>query len=121
MIGYTTIGINDLDRSKAFYDAVLKPLGGRQIMPTARGVLYGGGEGALFGITGPYDGQPATAGNGTMIALQAKDAATIQAVYDKAIEMGAACEGPPGERSPGFQGAYFRDLDGNKLCVFKMG
>ena len=121
MIGYTTLGTNDLERAKSFYDAVLAPLGGRQVMPTARGVIYGGGEGAAFGITAPYDGQPAGAGNGTMIALRAKDAATIQAVYDKALELGATCEGPPGERGGGFQGAYFRDLDGNKLCVFKMG
>lgn len=121
MIGYSTFGTNDLERAKAFYDAVLAPLGGRQVMPMARGVIYGGGEGAAFGITAPHDGQAATAGNGSMIALRAKDTATLQAVYDKAMEMGATCEGPPGPRGPGRQAAYFRDLDGNKLCVFQTG
>ncbi len=121
MIGYSTFGTNDIERAKAFYDAVLAPLGGRQVMPMAGGVIYGGGEGAAFGITAPFDGQPASAGNGAMVALRARDAATVQAVYDKAIALGATCEGPPGERGAGRQAAYFRDLDGNKLCVFAMG
>ncbi len=121
MIGYSTFGTNDIERAKAFYDAVLGPLGGRQVMPMAGGVIYGGGDGAAFGITAPFDGQPASAGNGAMIALRARDPAMVQAVYDKAIELGAVCEGPPGERGPGRHAAYFRDLDGNKLCVFAMG
>ena len=63
----------------------------------------------------------ATVGNGTMVALEAKDPAQVDAVYAKAIELGGTDEGAPGERFPGFYAAYFRDLDGNKVCVFKMG
>ncbi len=122
MIGYTTIGVNDLERAKGFYDAVLAPLGGRQTLVYERSVYYGNpGRGAMLGLTLPHNGAAATVGNGVMVALQAESPAVIDAVHAAALAAGGACEGPPGDRGGGFYGAYFRDLDGNKLCAFKMG
>jgi predicted lactoylglutathione lyase len=76
-------------------------------------------------ITRPFDGKPATAGNGSMIALVVDTRAKVDALHAKALELGGACEGKPGLRGnegpQAFYGAYFRDLDGNKLCVFRIG
>jgi catechol 2,3-dioxygenase-like lactoylglutathione lyase family enzyme len=124
VIGYTTIGTNDLERARAFYDAVLKPLGGRRTLSYERSQYYGakrGGAtgGAMLGVVLPFDQQPASVGNGVMVALAAETTEQIDATHAAALANGAACEGPPGDRGGGFYGAYFRDLDGNKLCVFK--
>jgi catechol 2,3-dioxygenase-like lactoylglutathione lyase family enzyme len=122
MIGYTTIGTNDLDRAKGFYDAVLKPLGGRRTLTYERSQYYGSPErGAMLGVVLPFDGQAATGGNGTMVALVADSAAAVDQVHAAALAAGGTCEGPPGQRMAGFYGAYFRDLDGNKLCAFYTG
>ncbi|WP_293900072.1 VOC family protein [Phenylobacterium sp.] len=122
MIGYTTIGTNDLDRAKGFYDKVLAPLGGRRTLVYERSLYYGGpGRGAMLGVTLPFDGQAATSGNGGMVALSAASPAMVDQVHAAAMAAGASCEGPPGQRMDNFYGAYFRDLDGNKVCVFRMG
>jgi catechol 2,3-dioxygenase-like lactoylglutathione lyase family enzyme len=122
VIGYTTLGVTDLERAKAFYDAVLAPLGGRRTLTYERSQYYGGpGRGAMLGLTLPHDGGPQSVGNGVMVALSAETPEVIHAVHAAAMAAGGACEGPPGDRGGGFYGAYFRDLDGNKLCVFKMG
>ena len=120
MLGYITIGTNDLDRALGFHDELFGMLGGKRLMQTGNGWIYGSDRPAI-GITKPYDGQAATVGNGNMAALAASDRPTVDAVYAKALELGGTCEGAPGERMPGFYGAYFRDLDGNKFCVFKFG
>lgn len=120
MIGYTTIGANDLERARAFYDAVLEPLGGRRTLSYERSQYYGSTGGAMLGVVLPFDGQPATTGNGTMVALAAASPDAVDATYAAAMANGGADEGPPGDRGGGFYGAYFRDLDGNKLCVFRM-
>lgn len=122
MIGYTTLGTNDLDRATAFYDELLALLGAKRGMSFPRGHLWTTGPGQpMFGVLRPFDGQPATAGNGTMVALACPDAATIDALHAKALALGGRDEGAPGERFPGFYAAYCRDLDGNKLCFFRMG
>jgi catechol 2,3-dioxygenase-like lactoylglutathione lyase family enzyme len=122
MIGYTTIGTNALDRARDFYDAVLKPLGGRRTLTYERSQYYGSPErGAMLGVVLPFDGEAATGGNGTMVALMADSAAVVDQVHAAALAAGGTCEGPPGQRMDNFYGAYFRDLDGNKLCAFKMG
>jgi catechol 2,3-dioxygenase-like lactoylglutathione lyase family enzyme len=122
VIGYTTIGAADLERAKGFYDAVLAPLGGRRTLTYERSQYYGGpGRGAMLGVVLPFDGQAATSGNGVMVALSAASPEVVDQVHTAALAAGGACEGPPGDRRGGFYGAYFRDLDGNKLCVFKMG
>ncbi|WP_394762612.1 VOC family protein [Phenylobacterium sp.] len=121
MIGYTTIGTNDLERARAFYDAVLAPLGGRRTLSYQRSQYYGSpSRGAMLGITLPFDGEPATTGNGVMVALSSPSPAEVDAVHAAAMAAGGVCEGPPGQRMDNFYGAYFRDLDGNKLCIFQM-
>ena len=119
MLGYATIGVNDMDRAVAFYDALLGEIGAKQLMGMDRIKFYGTGEGAMLAICIPYDEQAQNPGNGNMIAIPA-DRPTVDKLYAKAIELGATDEGEPGERMPVFYGAYVRDLDGNKLCFFEM-
>ena len=122
MIGYTTIGTNDLERAKGFYDTVLAPLGGRRTLVYERSLYYGSPErGAMLGVVLPWDGQAAASGNGGMVALSAASPEVVDQVHAAAMAAGGTCEGPPGQRMDNFYGAYFRDLDGNKLCVFRMG
>lgn len=123
MIGYATIGTNDLERATKFYDAVLAPLGGRRTFANGDRMQFYGSASTpgMIAVSKPYDEKPATAGNGTMFGLPAATKADVDAAYAAAIAAGAACDGPPGQRMPTFYGAYFRDLDGNKVCVFNMG
>lgn len=122
MIGYATIGANDLERATKFYDAVLAPLGGKRAFANERMQFYmGGAAPGMLAICKPYDEQAATVGNGSMFGLAAADRAQVDATHAAAIAAGAADEGAPGARTDNFYGAYFRDPDGNKICVFKMG
>jgi predicted lactoylglutathione lyase len=121
MIGYVTLGTNDFAKATAFYDALLAELGGKRMMEMAGHYIAWGSDpaGAMVSIIKPYDGKPATSGNGTMISLAADSPATVDRVYKKAIELGAKDEGAAGPRGDsGFYAGYFRDLDGNKLCAF---
>lgn len=121
MIGYVTVGTNDLEKSAAFYDALLAPLGANRVMDEASFIVWSNGGEAGFSITKPFDEKPATVGNGVMVAVAVPDNATVDTLYEKAIEIGATCEGKPGLRGgedSGFYAAYFRDLDGNKLNFF---
>ena len=122
MLAYATLGTNDLPRAARFYDEVLAVLDcKREMEQPGYFIAYGnGGNGAGLGVTVPFNREPATVGNGTMVALAAKDRAQVDALYAKAIELGGTDEGAPGERFPGFYAAYFRDLDGNKLNVCYM-
>ncbi|TNE59012.1 MAG: VOC family protein [Alphaproteobacteria bacterium] len=123
MIGYVTLGTNDLEKAAAFYDALLAELGGHRMMESDSFIAWITPEnGAGLGITKPFDGSNATVGNGVMVALQAKSKEEVDKVYAKALELGATDEGPAGPRGDGgFYAGYFRDLDGNKLNVFIMG
>ena len=121
MIGYTTIGANDLDKALAFYDTLLADIGGKRVMEMRNGHLYGFAQGPLFGVTKPHDGNVQNRGNGNMIALRCVSQDKVRELYAKALSLGGADEGAPGDRGGGFYGAYFRDLDGNKLCAFTMG
>lgn len=122
MIAYTTLGTNDLERASRFYDELLAVIGARRVMEEpGYFIAYGNSkDGAGLGITVPFNKQAATVGNGTMVALEAKDRAQVDALHAKALALGGADEGAPGERFPGFYAAYFRDLDGNKLNIFCM-
>ena len=124
MIAYTLVGTKDFQKSAAFYDALLAEVGGKRAAEIDRIILYIGAEGTpFFGIAQPYDGQPATVGNGSMIGLGAKDPAEVDRLYAKAIELGATDEGAPGARTNrglNFYAGYFRDPDGNKLNFFCM-
>jgi predicted lactoylglutathione lyase len=122
MIGYVTLGTNDLVRAAKFYDALAKELGTGRMMENEQFIAWGAPGGAPgIGLTKPFDGKAATVGNGVMVALRAEDRAHVDRIYQCAIENGATCEGKPGQRFEGFYAAYFRDLDGNKLNAFVMG
>jgi catechol 2,3-dioxygenase-like lactoylglutathione lyase family enzyme len=121
MIGYTTIGVNDMDRAVAFYDALLGEVGGKQLMGMDRIKFYGTSpDAAMLAICIPYNEQAQDQGNGNMVAIPGGTREGVDKLYAKAMELGATDEGEPGERMPVFYGAYVRDLDGNKLCFFEM-
>jgi predicted lactoylglutathione lyase len=122
MIGYVTLGTNDLQRAAAFYDAIAAELGTKRMMEYETFIAWGEPGGAAgIGLTKPFDGNTATVGNGVMVALAAKDRAQVDRLYNLAMSMGAKDEGGPGDRGGGFYAAYFRDPDGNKLNAFIMG
>jgi len=121
MIGYTCVGTNDLARATAFYDALFAMLGARHFFEMDRGIGWGTTPGQpMFCVMKPFDGQAATVGNGDMVALLAKDADQVRALHAKALALGGTDEGAPGLRGDDFYGAYFRDLDGNKLATYCM-
>jgi len=123
MIGYATIGTNDLERATKFYDAVLAPLGGKRTFANGERMQFYGSKDTpgMIAVSKPYDEKPATAGNGSMFGLPAASKEQVDEAYAAAMAAGGVCDGPPGQRLPTFYGAYFRDPDGNKVCVFKMG
>ena len=121
MLGYTTIGVNDMERAEAFYGALLGELGAKQLFGMDRIKFYGTGmDSAMLAICIPYNEETQNPGNGNMVAIPGGDRAGVDKLYAKALALGATDEGPPGERAPVFYGAYVRDLDGNKLCFFEM-
>jgi catechol 2,3-dioxygenase-like lactoylglutathione lyase family enzyme len=121
MIGYVTLGTNDLARGAKFYDALAAEMGVGRMMDTGTFIAWGAPGGAAgIGLTKPFDGQPASVGNGVMVALEAKDQAQVDRLYAIALDQGGADEGAPGDRGGGFYAGYFRDLDGNKLNAFVM-
>jgi catechol 2,3-dioxygenase-like lactoylglutathione lyase family enzyme len=122
MIGYVTLGTNDLPRAAAFYDALLAEVGAKRLMEFDRGIAWGVSmDKPSLGILKPFDGNAATVGNGVMVALVVNSRELVDRVHAKALALGAKDEGPVGERMDGFYAGYFRDLDGNKLNVFRMG
>lgn len=122
MIGYVTLGTNDITRAAGFYDALLALMGASRLMDRKTFILWGTSFDAPgLAATAPYDGKAATVGNGVMIALRAGSKAEVDALHAKALELGGSDEGAPGARGPGFYAGYFRDLDGNKLNAFYMG
>jgi catechol 2,3-dioxygenase-like lactoylglutathione lyase family enzyme len=127
VIGYVTLGSDDLDRSRAFYDALFGEIGASRLMQLESGfTLYGTGWGQPgVAVTRPYDGKPAVPGNGNMVSLVVDRREKVDRLYAKALELGASDEGPPGVRGEegdrAFYGAYFRDPDGHKFCVFRIG
>ena len=121
MIGYITIGSNDLSASSVFYDELLKTLGSERAYTLKNMIAYGfGPQRPMLVITVPNDGQPATHGNGTMIALMARDEGHVDVIHALAVRLGAQNEGTPSSHEGQFYGGYFKDMDGNKLCIFVM-
>ena len=123
MIGYITLGSNDMDKAKGFYDAVLAELGAKRGMAIEDKMQFWANDAGMpmFSVCKPYDGNGAKPGNGAMTALFAPSTALVDKTHARAIASGGTDEGAPGDRGGGFYGAYFRDLDGNKVCVFNMG
>ena len=122
MIGYVTVGSNDLERAVAFYDELLALLGaGRFMEDPGNFVAWAAApDQPGFSVTKPFNGQPAASGNGHMTAFAVNSKELVHKVYDKALELGGTDEGPAGPRGDQFYAGYFRDLDGNKLNVFYM-
>jgi predicted lactoylglutathione lyase len=120
MKGYITVGTNNLTRSATFYEALFEELGfTRQREYPGRAVYFGTEDDVQLVVITPADGQPATAGNGTMIALNVDSQEQVQRLHARAIDLGASDDGAPGPRgSDTFYGAYFRDLDGNKIAFY---
>jgi predicted lactoylglutathione lyase len=123
MIGYVTLGTNDLPRAARFYDALAAELGTGRMMDSGEFIAWGTpGGGAGIGLTKPFDGNAATVGNGVMVALEAGDKDQVHRLHAIALANGGRDEGAPGPRGDGgFYAGYFRDPDGNKLAAFIMG
>lgn len=122
MIGYVTLGTNDLPRAIAFYDDLLAIMGAQRFL-AEEGIFQAWAvspDAPGLSVTKPYDGNAATVGNGTMVALQVDSRELVDRIHARALELGGKDEGPAGPRSDGFYAGYFRDLDGNKLNVFHM-
>jgi len=121
MIGYTTIGTNDLSKAAEFYDALLAEIGAKRMMTLERLVVWSvAAHLPAFGVCLPFNQEPSVSGNGNMIALSVKSAEQADALHRKALELGASNDGDPGPRGSAFYCAYVRDLDGNKLNFFCM-
>ena len=128
MIGYVVVGSNDLDRARGFYDKLMPVIGANRIMEFEGDnfTMYGTGMGKPgLAVAKPYDGGQASVGNGNMAAIAVDARDQVDALYAKALDLGGTDEGPPGLRGEdgdqAFYGAYFRDLDGNKLAAFRIG
>ncbi len=116
MIGYVCLGTNDLKRAAAYYDKLLAEMGAKRVMDYGTFIVWGTDKGKTgLAITEPYNKMPATVGNGVMVGFDVGEPARVDAMYKKALELGGSDEGPPGPRGDDYYGAYFRDLDGNKL------
>jgi len=121
MIGYVTLGTNDIEKAAKFYDELLAVLGAKRFMEMDNFIAWAvNPTSPAISVTRPYDGNPATVGNGVMISLAAGSPEMVDRIYNKAIELGAQDEGPAGPRGENFYAGYFRDMDGNKLNAFCM-
>lgn len=123
MIGYVTIGVRDMEKAKSFYTQLLAPLGAKELMSMDR-IAFIGKEmnEPMLAVCIPYDEKDPSPGNGNMVAINPGSKEAVDQFYAKAKELGASCEGEPGQRIPDmFYGAYVRDPDGNKLCFFQFG
>jgi len=120
MIGYTTVGTNQLAVAVAFYDELFKEVGVHRLIDFGeRGMAWGvSWDKPSFAVLTPFDGLPATVGNGSMVALTFGTREAVNAMHARAMALGGRDEGAPGLREGNFYAAYFRDLDGNKLCIF---
>lgn len=128
MIGYVTLGTNDLEKARTYYDGLLGELGAKRLMQLEENgfTLYGVDMATpSIAITEPFNEQTAQPGNGNMIALQMQERSEVDNFYNKGIELGGSDEGAPGVRGDdgpmAFYAAYFRDPEGNKLCAFRLG
>jgi len=122
MIGYVTLGTNDIKRAAKFYDALFGELGAKRFMETDSFIAWATAPGTpAVSVIKPHDGKAATVGNGVMVALAVDSKKKVDALHKKALALGAKDEGAPGPRGPGFYAGYWRDPDGNKLNAYFMG
>ena len=119
MIGYITLGTNDVAQAADFYQKLFEPLGAQRAFDESHFVAWQTEErSSMFAVIEPYDKQAASVGNGTMVALELSSIGLVDQLHALALSLGGTCEGAPGDRGAGFYSAYFRDLEGNKISVF---
>ena len=123
MLSYATIGVNNLEKSEAFYNELLAPMGAKTLFKMDRIIFMGKSMKApMLAICIPFNKEQQSSGNGNMVAIAMDSKEQVDEMYKKAIALGASCEGAPGQRIPNvFYGAYFRDVDGNKLAFSYFG
>lgn len=123
MIGYVTIGVSDMERAKAFYSDLLGDLGAKVLLDMGRIAFIGKSmREPMLAVCIPFNEEPNHPGNGNMLAIHPGSKEAVDAHYKKAIDLGATCDGEPGQRIPNqFYGAYVKDPDGNKLAFFYFG
>lgn len=124
MFSHVFVGVGDFDTALAFFNPLMAALGmERRFCERDRpwaGWQAPGSPRPLFLIGAPFDRQAHAPGNGQMVAFLADSRATVRTAYDAALANGGASEGAPGlrpEYHANYYGAYFRDPDGNKICV----
>ena len=121
MIGYVTLGTNDIEQSAKFYDELLAVIGAGRIFEGDNFIAWGTGRNSpALSVSVPFDQKAASVGNGTMVAIAVNEPAMVRALHEKALALGGTDEGAPGPRTENFYAGYFRDLDGNKLNAFYM-
>ncbi|VVE57167.1 VOC family protein [Pandoraea anhela] len=117
---HITVGTNDLEKARSFYDAVLGEIGLKRVADLGDNGSIWGQSAPSFFVLKPANGQPATVGNGVTVSFEAPNRAAIDSFHKTALAAGGTCEGPPGTRgwAPNAYAAYARDPDGNKLAVY---
>lgn len=123
MISYVTLGVSDLDAAKTFYSELLAEQGATVLHDMGRICFIGKSMDApVLAICVPFNEAPAHPGNGNMVSFAPGSKQGVDALYQKAIALGASCDGAPGQRiDEVFYGAYVKDADGNKLCFNHFG
>ncbi len=122
MIGYITLGTNNIEQARGFYDAVLSEVGASRVLDDSHITVWGTKTGnAMLGVIKPHNGELATTGNGTMVAIAVDSIEMVGKLHAKALSVGATNEGTPGPRGKrGNEFAYCRDLEGHKLAFYSM-
>ncbi len=123
MISYVTLGVSNLDDAKAFYSELFSDMGGKILLDMGRISFIGKSMAQpMLAVCVPYNEEPAHPGNGNMVSFSPGSKAGVDTLYNKAIALGATCDGAPGQRiADKFYGAYVKDKDGNKLCFSHFG
>ena len=116
-MNYFVVGTNNMQAAIEFYDSLFEETEMNQIVSGGRMTLWQG-EDFMFAVAEPFNGEPATAGNGTMVGFNVGSAEEVSKFYKRALALGGVDEGEPGLRSNRFS-AYARDLDQNKICFFE--
>ena len=114
-MNYFVVGTNDMAAATQFYDQLFAQSGLNRVSPTNR-MTYWLGEDFAFAVAIPFDENPATNGNGTMVGFSVGSREEVERLHALALELGGTCEGEPRQRGPRFS-AYVRDIDRNKLCL----
>lgn len=116
-MSYTVLGTNNMDAGVKFYNSLFEQTAPNQVLATDR-MTFWQFDSFAFAIALPFDGEPASNGNGTMIGFDVGSVEEVTRLHKKAIELGGTCEGEPSQKGPRFSG-YVRDLDNNKITFFK--